>query len=93
MTQIGAVLVVDDQAERAAALVAALDDPHHRYEITPDAPDLEAVLGADSPWDCVICHVELLDVSWASVRRAMRTFDVQVPVLAVSDHRDMDSMT
>ena len=23
----------------------------------------------------------------------MRTFDVQVPVLAVSDHRDMDSMT
>ena len=93
MTQIGAVLVVDDQAERAATLVAALDDPHHRYEITPEAPDIEAVLGADSPWDCVICHVELLNVSWASVRRAMRSFDVQVPVLAVSDHRDMDSMT
>ena len=93
MTQLGTVLVVDDDADRAAVLVAALDDPHHRYEITPEAPDIEAVLGPDSPWDCVICHVELLDVSWASVRRAMRTFDVQVPVLAVSDHRDMDSMT
>jgi len=93
MTQAGSVLVVDDQADRASALVAALDDPHHRYEITPEAPDIEAVLGPDSPWDCVICHVELLNVSWASVRRVMRNFDVQVPVLAVSDHRDMDSMT
>ena len=93
MTPTGAVLVVDDQLDRAAALLAALDDPHHRYEVTAEAPDLEAVLGPDSPWDCVICHVELLNVSWASVRRAMRTFDVQVPVLAVSDHRDMDSMT
>ena len=55
MTQAGSVLVVDDQADRAAALVAALDDPHHRYEITPEAPDIEAVLGPDSPWDCVIC--------------------------------------
>jgi len=62
MTQIGAVLVVDDQAERAAELVAALDDPHHRYEITPDAPDIEAVLGADSPWDCVICHVSRVNM-------------------------------
>ena len=93
MTQVGAVLVVDDQAERASALVSALDDPHHCYEITPEAPDIEAVLGPDSPWDCVICHVELMNVSWASVRRVMRKFDVQVPVLAVSDHRDMDSMT
>ena len=93
MTQAGSVLVVDDCADRAAALVTALDDPQHRYEITPEAADIEAVLGPDSPWDCVICHVELLNVSWASVRRAMRGFDVQVPVLAVSDHRDMDSMT
>ena len=29
MTQAGSVLVVDDQADRASALVAALDDPHH----------------------------------------------------------------
>ena len=92
MTQVGSV-VIDDCADRAAALVAALEDPQHRYEITPEAPDIEAVLGPDSPCDCVICHVELLDVSWASVRRVMRNFDVQVPVLAVSDHRDMDSMT
>ena len=49
MTQVGSVLVVDDQADRAAALVAALDDPHHRYEITPEASDIEAVLGPDSP--------------------------------------------
>ena len=85
MTQAGSVLVVDDQAERASALVAALDDPHHSYEITPEAPDIEAVLGPDSP-DCVICHVELLNVSWLRAR-VMRNFDVQVPVLAVSDHR------
>ena len=64
------MLVVDDCADRAAALVTALDDPQHRYEITPEATDIEAVLGPDSPWDCVICHVELLNVSWASVRRA-----------------------
>ena len=44
MTQAGSVLVVDDQADRASALVAALDDPHHRYEITPEAPDIEACM-------------------------------------------------
>jgi sigma-B regulation protein RsbU (phosphoserine phosphatase) len=93
MKHLGAVLVVDDQPERADHLVRALEDDQHRYEIIPEAPDLEAVLGPDSPWDCIICHVELLNVSWASVRRAMRNFDVQVPVMAVSDHRDMDSMT
>ena len=54
MTPTGAVLVVDDQLDRAAALLAALNDPHHRYEVTAEAPDLEAVLGHDSPWDCVI---------------------------------------
>ena len=39
------MLVVDDCADRAAALVTALDDPQHRYEITPEATDIEAVLG------------------------------------------------
>ena len=42
MTQAGSVLVVDDCADRAAALVNALDDPQHRYEITPEATDIEA---------------------------------------------------
>ena len=57
MTQAGSVLVVDDQADRASALVAALDDPHHRYEITPEAPDIEAVLGPESPWDLSLIHI------------------------------------
>ena len=93
MSSAGAILVVDDQQERAAELLRCLGDPDNHYEITSATPDLEAILGPNSAWDCIVCHVELQGVSWTSVKRSMRKFDVQVPVIAISDHRDMVSMT
>jgi len=89
----GRVLLVDDQRDRADELVAALAPSPFDFDVTGEVPDLEAALGSGSPWDCVLCHVGLSHVSWASVRRAMRNFDVQVPVIVLADDRDMDSMT
>ncbi len=89
----GKVLIVDDRADRAAELLSMLVDAGFSIDIQPDVQDLEGTLGPDSPWDCIICTVDLMNVSWASVRRAMRAFDVQVPVITFSDERDLDSMS
>lgn len=89
----GRVLLVDDQPERAADLVAALADAQFQFDVRAEVLDIEAALGPDSPWDCVIANVDLRKVSWASVRRSMRTFDVQVPVIVIADDRGMDSMS
>ena len=91
--QVGRVLLVDDQVDRAGELLSALASTLFHFDVTDEVPDLEGALGSSSPWDCVLCHVGLSNVSWASVRRAMRNFDVQVPVIVLADDRDMDSMT
>lgn len=91
--QVGRVLLVDDQVDRAGELLSALASSLFHFDVTDEVPDLEGALGSSSPWDCVLCHVGLSNVSWASVRRAMRNFDVQVPVIVLADDRDMDSMT
>ena len=88
----GAILVVDDQQVRADLLVEALDAPQFSFDYLSEVPDIEGVLGADSPYDCVLCNAGLSNVSWSSVRRAMRNFDVQVPVIVVAEDRDVDSM-
>ncbi len=89
----GRVLIVDDQPERAASLVAALQDDQYQFDILDGVTDLESALGPESPWDCVLCNIDLSNVSWAGVRRAMRNFDVQVPVVVLADDRDIDSMS
>ena len=89
----GRVLIVDDRPERAAALVEALGNDQFQFDVRGEVPDLEGALGPASPWDCVIANVDLANVSWASVRRAMRNFDVQVPVIVVADDRGVDSMS
>ncbi|EED36737.1 response regulator receiver (CheY) modulated Serine phosphatase [Luminiphilus syltensis NOR5-1B] len=89
----GSVLIVDDQKERAQELVNALDGHDFYIEVRPEVVDLETVLGVDSPWDCVITTVDLHGVSWSSVRRSMRGFDVQVPVITFSNEKNFDSMS
>lgn len=86
------VLVVDDHVDRAAALCRCIQGGGYTVSAVQAVEDLQTTLGEGSPWDCVICSVDLLHVSWASVRRAMRGFDVQVPVIAFGDDRDADRM-
>jgi len=88
----GRLLLVDDRPERAAALMAALRGCSWQFDIRNEVPDIEAALGPSSPFDCVLCNVDLADVSWASVRRAMRNFDVQVPVIVLAEDSDVESM-
>lgn len=86
------VLVVDDQSARAEQLIEALGMGAFQCDVADEVPDLKGALGPDSPWDCVLCNADLTHVSWASVRRAMRNFDVQVPVIVIADEQDVDSM-
>jgi len=92
-TQEGAILVVDDRQTRAERLIGALDAPQFEFDYLSEVPNIESVLGSESPYDCVLCNAGLSNVSWASVRRAMRNFDVQVPVIVVAEDRDVESMT
>lgn len=86
------VLIVDDQSTRAHHLIDALGMDAFEFDVANEVPDLQGALGPDSPWDCVLCNAGLINVSWASVRRAMRNFDVQVPVIVVADEQNVDSM-
>ena len=86
------VLIVDDQSTRAQHLIDALGMDAFEFDVANEVPDLQGALGPDSPWDCVLCNAGLINVSWASVRRAMRNFDVQVPVIVVADEQNVDSM-
>lgn len=89
----GRVLLIDDQPERASILIDVLGDANFQFDCCAEVDDLEATLGPESPWDCVLCTIDLMHVSWAGVRRAMRNFDVQVPVIVIADDRDLDSMS
>jgi len=86
------VLIVDDQSTRAQHLIDALGMDAFEFDVANEVPDLQGALGPDSPWDCVLCNAGLINVSWASVRRAMRNFDVQVPVIVIADEQNVDSM-
>lgn len=89
----GSVLIVEDRAPRAAALIEALGSDQLRFEVLAEVLDIESALGEQSQWDCVLVSADLHHVSWASVRRAMRKFDVQVPVVVLADHRNVEAMT
>ena len=91
-TDAKSVLIVDDQLVRARHLIDTLEMADFQFDVANEVPDLEGALGPESPWDCVLCHAGLSNVSWASVRRAMRNFDVQVPVIVIADEQDVDSM-
>lgn len=88
----GRLLLVDDQPSRAEQLIASLSLYSWRIDVRPEVTDIEGALGPDSPYDCVLCNIDLVNVSWGSVRRAMRNFDVQVPVIVLADDRSNDSM-
>ena len=88
----GRILLVDDQPERAELLKGSLAACAWKIDVRPEVADIEGALGPDSPYDCVLCNIDLVNVSWGSVRRAMRNFDVQVPVIVLADDRSNDSM-
>ncbi len=88
----GRLLLVDDQVIRADSLLMSLAESHWQIDVLAEVPDIEKVLGPTSLYDCVLCNIDLQDVSWASVRRAMRSFDVQVPVIVLADDRSNSNM-
>jgi phosphoserine phosphatase RsbU/P len=88
----GRLLLIDDQGERARALIDNFGDCYWQIDVRSEVSDIESVLGPKSPYDCVLCNMDLADVSWSSVRRTMRNFDVQVPVIALADDRSSHSM-
>jgi len=88
----GRILLVDDQPSRAEQLIASMAVNAWQIDVRSEVSDIEGALGPDSPYDCVLCNLDLMNVSWGSVRRAMRNFDVQVPVIVLADDRSNDSM-
>lgn len=90
MTSNGSVLIIDDQPERAEALVRLVADAGFHTEVVTDINNSQFSLGTDSDLDVILCELDLKGVSWGEARRTLREMDVQVPVIMFSDLADAD---
>jgi len=92
MTSNGNVLIIDDQPERAEALVRLVADAGFHTDVVTDVNNSQYSLGKDSELDVILCELDLKGVSWGEARRTLREMDVQVPVIMFSDVADADRM-
>ncbi len=92
MTSNGNVLIIDDQPERAEALVRLVADAGFHTDVVTDVNNSQYSLGTDSDLDVILCELDLKGVSWGEARRTLREMDVQVPVIMFSDVADVDRM-
>ena len=92
MTSNGNVLIIDDQPERAEALVRLVADAGFHTDVITDVNNSQYSLGTDSDLDVILCELDLKGVSWGEARRTLREMDVQVPVIMFSDVADADRM-
>ncbi len=86
----GNLLVVDDQPARAQALGDMLVDAGYSVELVTEVIHSDYSLGRDSEHDVVLCELNLEGFSWPEARNALRTMEVQVPAIMLSDNANVD---
>ena len=77
----GNLLIIDDEGARARVLADRLSVHGFDSQIVTDVANTAYSLGWDSDVDVILCELELKNFSWQSARFALRTMDVQVPVI------------
>lgn len=88
----GNVLVIDDQPQRARELSNLLASNGFDSQVVTDVANTTYSLGWDSEVDVILCELELRDISWVDARHALRTMDVQVPVIMLCDTAEIEPM-
>jgi serine phosphatase RsbU (regulator of sigma subunit) len=86
----GNVLIVDDQADRAAEMAEFLTAAGFNTHVVTDVSNATYSIGPDSDLDVILCEVDLKDFSWGVARHALRDMDVQVPAIMLCDVAETD---
>ncbi|MEM1113006.1 MAG: SpoIIE family protein phosphatase [Pseudomonadota bacterium] len=92
MASNGNVLVIDDDAARAAELAARVEAEGFQAEVVTDVTNTDFSLGTHSNLDVILCELNLEGVSWGEARRTLRDMDVQVPAIMISDRAEVKRM-
>lgn len=86
----GNVLIVDDQADRAAEMAQFLTAAGFSTHVVTDVSNTTYSIGPESDLDVILCEVDLKDFSWGVARHALRDMDVQVPAIMLCDVAETD---
>ena len=88
----GYVLVIDDDAARAAALAEIVSAAGYRTEVYTDVNAAYHFLDNNEDLDVILCELDLEDVSWVEARRSLRELDLQIPAIIFSDRAEVAKM-
>ena len=88
----GNLLIIDDQGARARVLADMLSVHGFDSQIVTDVANTAYSLGWDSDVDVILCELELKSFSWEDARFALRTMDVQVPVIMLCGTAEVEPM-
>ncbi|MDC0361439.1 SpoIIE family protein phosphatase [Halioglobus sp.] len=88
----GNLLIIDDEGARARVLADRLSVHGFDSQIVTDVANTAYSLGWDSDVDVILCELELKNFSWESARLALRTMDVQVPVIMLCGTAEVEPM-
>lgn len=88
----GFVLVIDDDAVRAAALAETVSAAGYRTEVYTDVLAAYHFLDGNQDLDVILCELDLKDVSWVEARRSLRELDLQIPAIIFSDRAEVEKM-
>jgi sigma-B regulation protein RsbU (phosphoserine phosphatase) len=86
----GNILIVDDHADRAAAMADFLSASGFQTTTVTDVSTSTFSLGPDSELDVILCELDLKDFSWVDARHVLREMDVQVPAIMFCDVAEAD---
>ncbi len=88
----GYVLLIDDDAARAAALAQTVIGEGYRVEVFTDVLKAYHFLADNQDLDVILCELDLEAVSWQEARRSLRELDLQIPAIMLSDRAEVDKM-
>lgn len=88
----GYVLVIDDNASRAAELAGIVANAGYHTEVIGDVTQAYHSLQDNSELDVILCELDLDEASWIEARHALRDLNLQIPAIIISDKAEVDKM-
>lgn len=92
MAYSGKVLVIDEDADRAASLAGMASAAGFTTSIARSLDGTNTSLDESSVWDVVLCDVHATPEAWSEEGVSLRELDVQVPVMMFSNESRSASM-
>ncbi len=92
MAYSGKVLVIDEDADRAATLAGLTSSAGFTTSVARSLDGANTDLDEASVWDVVLCDVHATPEAWSEEGVSLRELNVQVPVMMFSNESRSASM-